>query len=224
MDVTDEIRRRAETSSTGTTNPAGLVASRSLQFAKGPTIDRAVVYRLSAVPQSLIYEDEVGLFGTENQFVRFEMNARDILRGVDIEDAEGYRTLLQFRGTDESVEGSDYEEAVGDDSVQESQDVYIKAVFTSLFADTRTTLISAELTNLRTGNKYIDNWVDVRLYDSNKKPLDHEKIYVTPVSSFTIGIHARRANRLPFRLKIDIGFEILSEFNVTEEQRRYISG
>lgn len=224
MDVTDEIRRRAETYSTGTTNPAGLVASRSLQFAKGPTIDRAVVYRLSAIPQSLVYEDEVGLFGTENQYVRFELNAENILQGVDVEDADGYRTLLQDRSTDMSVAGSDYEESVADDSVQESQAIYQKAIFTSLFADTRTTLISVDLTNLRTGNKYIDNWVDVRLYDSNKRPLEYDKLYITPIGSFTVGIHARKANRLPFKLKIDIGFEILSVFNVTEDQRRYISG
>ena len=121
MDVTQEIQLRGRSYSTGTTNPSGLVASRSLQFAKGPTMDRAVVQRISAIPQSLVYEDTVGLFGTENQYVRFELNAEDILQGVDVEDADGYRTVLQDRGTDLSVAGSDYDEAVSDDSVQEDQ-------------------------------------------------------------------------------------------------------
>ncbi|MAP24095.1 MAG: hypothetical protein CMM87_00995 [Rickettsiales bacterium] len=224
MDVTQEIQLRGRSYSTGTTNPSGLVASRSLQFAKGPTMDRAVVQRISAIPQSLVYEDTVGLFGTENQYVRFELNAEDILQGVDVEDADGYRTVLQDRGTDLSVAGSDYDEAVSDDSVQEDQSVYARAVFTSLFADVRTTLLSIDLTNLRTGNMYIDNWVDVRLYDSQGRPHEYDKMYITPRSSFTLGIHARKANRLPFRLQIDIGFEILSIFNVTEEQRRYMPG
>lgn len=224
MDVTQEIQLRVRSYSTGTTNPSGLVASRSLQFAKGPTMDRAVVQRISAIPQTLVYEDTVGLFGTENQYVRFELNAEDILQGVDVEDSDGYRTVLQERGTDLSVAGGGYEEAVSDDSVQEDITVYEAALFTSKFADVRTTLISVDLTNLRTGNKYVDNWVDVSLYDSNRQPHEHDKMFITPRGSFTLGIHARKANRLPFRLQIDIGYEILSIFNVTEEQRRYISG
>ena len=224
MDVTQEIQLRGQSYSTGTTNPSGLVASRSLQFAKGPTMDRAVVTRISAIPQSLVYEDTVGLFGTENQYVRFELNAEDIIQGVDVEDADGYRTVLQDRGMDLSVVGSDYDGAVSDDSVQEDQSVYVKAVFTSLFADVRTTLVSIDLTNLRTGNMYVDNWVDVRLYDGHGRPHEYDKLYITPRSSFTLGIHARKANRLPFRLQIDIGFEILSVFDVTAEQRRYMPG
>ena len=220
MDVTQEVQQRALTYSSGSTNPAGLSPSRSLQFAKGPTIQRAVVQRISAIPQTLIYEDTVGLFGTENQYVRFELNAEDIMQGVDVEDSDGYRTVL-ITSVDEP---GDYEPAVSDDTVQEDQSVYVKAVFASQVPDTRTTRISAEITNLKTGNQYIDNWVDIGLYDSKKNPLEYEKLYVTPRDSFTLGIHARKANRLPFRIEIKIGYEILSEFTMTNEQRRYMPG
>lgn len=220
MDVTQEVQQRALTYSSGSTNPAGLVPNRSIQFAKGPTIDRAVVQRISAIPQTLIYEDTVGLFGTENQYVRFELNAEDIMQGVDVEDSDGYRTVLLVN----IEESGDYDPAVLDDSVQEDQSVYLKAVFESQVPDMSTTRLSAKITNLKTGNQYVDNWVDVSLYDSNKTPREADKIYVTPRGRFTLGIHARKANRLPFRIQIDIGYEILSEFTMTDEQRRYMPG
>ena len=220
MDVTQEVQQRALTYSSGSTNPAGLVPNRSIQFAKGPTIDRAVVQRISAIPQTLIYEDTVGLFGTENQYVRFELNAEDIMQGVDVEDSDGYRTVLLVN----IEESGDYDPAVLDDSVQEDQSVYLKAVFESQVPDMSTTRLSAKITNLKTGNQYIDNWVAVSWYYSNKMPREEDKIYVTPRGRFTLGIHARKANRLPFRIQIDIGYEILSEFTMTDEQRRYMPG
>ena len=220
MDVTQEVQQRALTYSSGSTNPAGLVPSKSLHFANGPTFDRAVVQRISAIPQTLIYEDTVGLFGAENQYVRFELNAEDIMQGVDVEDSDGYRTVLLMNVEDIG----DYDELILDDSVQEDQSVYLKAVFESQVPDMRTTRLSAQVTNLKTGNKYIDNWVDVSLYDSNKNPLEYDKLYLTPRGQFTLGIHARKANRLPFRIQIDIGYEILSEFTMTDEQRRYMPG
>ena len=219
MDVTQEVQQRALIYNSGSTNPSGLSPNRSLQFAKGPTIQKAAVKRISAIPQTLVYEDTVGLFGTENQYVRFELNAEDIMRGVDVEDADGYRTVLIM----DDLESGDYEPAVIDDRVQEDP-IYLKAVFASQVPDTRTTRISAEIINLKTGNQYIDNWVDVGLYDSKNNPLEYNKLYVTPRGSFTLGIHARKANRLPFRIEIKIGYEILSEFTMTNEQRRYRPG
>lgn len=220
MDVSQEVQQRALTYSSGSTNPASLSPNRSLRFASGPTIDRAVVKRISAIPQTLIFEDTVGLFGSENQYVRFELNTEDIMRGVDVEDQDGYRTVL-FQNAEET---GDYEPAESDDRVQEDQSVYVKAVFVSQVPDQSTTRLSAKITNLKTGNKYIDNWVDVSLYDKQKNSLEYEKLYITPKGQFTVGIHARKANRLPFRIQVDIGYEILSEFQMTEEQRRYMPG
>ena len=63
---------------------------------------------------------------------------------------------------------------------------------------------------LKTGNKYIDAWFDVRLYTKNREEHPYDKMYVRLNDFFYIGFHARNTRRLPYNVKCVIGQEYLS--------------
>jgi hypothetical protein len=45
-------------------------------------------------------------------------------------------------------------------------------------------MLSVELINNKTGNKYNDNWLDVVLYSSSKQALPSNTVYVKPQDTF----------------------------------------
>ena len=78
-----------------------------------------------------------------------------------------------------------------------------------------------ELENLKTGNKYIDTWFDVRLYKSNREEHPYDKMFVRDKDHFYIGFHARNTKRLPYNVKCTVGQQLI--FGLPEEERRYIN-
>ena len=83
-------------------------------------------------------------------------------------------------------------------------------------------LVRVDLTNLKTGNKYIDAWFDTRLYTKDKKEYEYEVMYINPKSYFYIGFHARNTKRLPYNVRMTVGDQFLSEYDLTTEQRRFL--
>ena len=83
-------------------------------------------------------------------------------------------------------------------------------------------LVSIELENLKTGNKYIDAWLDVRLYTKDRKEYAYDKMYINPDSYFYIGFHARNTRRLPYNVQLKVGRLYVAEYDLTEQERRYL--
>ena len=79
--------------------------------------------------------------------------------------------------------------------------------------------VSVDLTNLKTGNKYIDAWFDVRLYNKAREEHPYDKMYVRINDFFYIGFHARNTRRLPYNVDCVIGKEYVS--GLKPEQERY---
>ena len=79
--------------------------------------------------------------------------------------------------------------------------------------------VSVDLSNLKTGNKYIDAWFDVRLYNKERQEHPYEKMYVRLNDFFYIGFHARNTRRLPYNVNCVIGQEYVS--GLKPEQVRY---
>ena len=79
--------------------------------------------------------------------------------------------------------------------------------------------VSVDLENLKTGNKYIDNWFDVRLYSKSREEHPYDKMYVRLNDYFYIGFHARNTKRLPYNVKCVIGREYIS--GLSPEGMRY---
>ena len=78
---------------------------------------------------------------------------------------------------------------------------------------------NVDLSNLKTNNKFIDNWFDVRLYNKNRKEHPYDKMFVRMTDYFYIGFHARNTKRLPYNVQCIIGNEYVSGLN--EETMRY---
>ena len=79
--------------------------------------------------------------------------------------------------------------------------------------------VSVDLSNLKTGNKYIDAWFDVRLYTKAREEHPYEKMYVRANDFFYIGFHARNTRRLPYNVNCVIGQEFLT--GLSPEQERF---
>ena len=154
------------------TNPRYASANKSLNYRGGGSINKPEQDKVSIIPFTLNYNDTVGLFGSENHFVKVTVN-------IDRDNAN-----LCFEEPDWAC-----------------------------------SIISVDLSNLKTNNKFIDNWFDVRLYNKNRKEHPYDKMFVRMTDYFYIGFHARTTRRLPYNVQCIIGNEYVSGLN--EETMRY---
>ncbi len=222
MDVTQQILSTVQTyGGTSNNNPRSLASSKNLNFAKGTSIEKAVVQNVTAFPVKLRYSDQIGLFGSENLFIRFQLNITDAITRIEsIEEPDGYLTVLNTRITLDGATDN-YETATETYGVTDSDVNYSAADFLSTITNPATTRISVNLTNLKTGNRFVDNWLDVTIYDKNKKAHSYDLMYLKPNDYFYIGFHSRAPKRIPFNVEVEIGREYLSVFNMTAQQKRY---
>ena len=223
MSVTQEILRNHEIyGASDNTNPAGLSSSKALNFANGASIQRPLVERVTRIPYTLNFKDSVGLFGVENCFVRVDVDVIDQeLIGADsVLDDDGYLSVL-WDLTDQPVldtyvqaetEGWPFPPNTPEGDARVSGDLarYIKPY------------VSVNLRNLKTGNKYIDSWLDIRLYTDKREEHPYDLMYVPEKSFFYIGFHARNTRRLPYNVKCTVGDLYLPLERLTGDQSRFI--
>ena len=77
-----------------------------------------------------------------------------------------------------------------------------------------------DLTNLKTGNKFIDDWFDVRIYTDKRIEYAYDTVYLGINDYFYVGFHARNTRRLPYNIQVTVGLEYLDFYDLTPEQRR----
>lgn len=222
MDVTQEILKNSQRYGVSSnTNQNSVAASRSLNFAQGTSIEKPVVQNITAFPIKLKYEDKIGLFGAENRFIKFQLNITDSITTFEsIEEPDGYLTLLNSRVTLQgATEG--YDTALESYTSFGYDPNYDHASYISSIKNPATTRISIDVNNLTTGNRFNDNWLDVVIYDKNKKIHGYDLIYLKPNDFFYVGFHARAPKRIAYNVEVNIGREYISKFSMTAEQQRY---
>lgn len=217
MDVTAEIIRNNQIyGASDYTGAHTLSASRSLNYASGPSISRPVVENLSVIPFKFKYQDAVGLFGAENHFVRINVRVdRDFSKSCFEEpfwecaeinylssDQDIYYNSAEIDNTKDLTVVNDYEPA----EIQQQQKV-------PLIYDP---YISVDLKNLKVNNQYIDDWLDVRLYTKDRQEYAGDHMYVKLNDFFYIGFHARNTRRLPYNIELTVGEELRSGLPSTE--------
>ena len=201
------------------TNPAYSSSNRSLNYAVGGSIHRPELDRVTIIPYSINYQDSVGLFGKENHFVRVNVNINResalacfeeegwecaVLReGLDLSTVNTYVPVTLNPLLDPDIVNTFEPAEISNNSLVSKSDAYI----------------SVDLENLKTGNKYIDSWFDVRLYNSEREEHPFDKMYVRLNDFFYIGFHARNTKRLPYNVRCVIGNEYLS--GLDEGSRHY---
>ena len=223
MDVTQQINRSMIGTGGGSSKPAYFSVNRSLNYARGSnSLINARQENVTAIPFSTNYKDTVGLFGAENVFLKIQLNIQNslsLVNGIDI---------------------NDYTSATLDVSIDDS-DLYWDTAFTDYSLDLNTVntydpaeiendaldfvpnaLVKVDLSNLKTGNQYVDVWFDTRLYTPDRQPFEYDTMFLPLKGFFYIGFHARNTKRLPYNVSMTVEDKLYSENDLTSAQRKYL--
>ena len=211
MNVTEEIRRKHLIyGASDNTNPANVAAAKALNYAQGATIQHPERNSISTIPYTLNYSDTVGLFGVENHFVRVDLNIIGDILNVCYEEPGWECAGLAIN---EGIGDPFYTEALIDRKASPPEGDYDDAVLQGNVLPNiglNRGYVSVELENLKTGNQYVDDWLDIRLYTQSKEEHPFNKMYVKAKSYFYIGFHARNTKRLDYNVRCVIGNEYRS--------------
>lgn len=222
MNVTTEINnKRNSMGGGGSSRQDYLSASKSLNLSSaGNNINTAQPRLVTAIPQSLSMKDSVGLFGPENKFFRLDIDIQgQITVFANIPTPEN--TYIPVWTFDEEGFENDFYTAEMDFSLDRSNvNDFEPAQATGELSKYNRPVVSVELINLKTGNRFVDNWLDVQLYGRDRQPIEYDRIYTDINSDVYIGFHARNTKRLPYNVTVIIGEEYLDYASLTNEQRR----
>ena len=213
MDVTAEILRNTQIyGASDYTAPHSLASSRSLNYAEGPSIQRPINELVTILPRRLKYQDTVGLFGAENCFVKVDLNLQDT-GNVCIEE-EGWQCLKITQIDDPLL--NTYYTAFADPDGTDADVNYDPAIINNkIAADTLSKpYVGISINNLKTGNKYIDAWLDIRLYTKSRQEHPYDVMYLPFNSYFYIGFLARNTKRLPYKVECLIGTDIKPKIDI----------
>ena len=218
MNVTQEIQKNHIVyGASDYTAPGSLSASKSLNYARGATIQKPEVTSVSVLPYTLRYEDSVGLFGAENYFIKINLEIiGDIAKSCYEE--EGWECAFIDYLAIEHDNG--WEAAkVDDDADLITVNTYKPVnIIPNQLPKVDNGVLSVELENLKVGNRFIDDWLDVRLYTMQREEHPFNTMYVKPNDYFYIGVHARNTKRLPYNIACVIGREYRSYGSVENSQ------
>ena len=222
MNVTEQVNRQMIGVGGGSARPQSLAVNKSLNFAKSSnSITNAQTERVTVIPYTSNYQDSVGLFGAENVFLKVQLDVQNSLQvddnGILVDDYEGAVTSA------DTATNIYWDEAVNNFQLDLSiENTYEPAEYNNELNIVPGAVIKIDLENLKTGNKYLDNWFDVRLYQKNREEHAYDTMYVPVGEFFYIGFHARNTKRLPYNVRMTVNGELISKYNLTAEQRRYL--
>jgi len=219
MDVTNEIlKNHLIYGASDYTASYRHAAGRSLNYADGPSITRPAYQSVSIIPYVLKYESSVGLFGAENYFVKVTLDIQNNARGVCYEEPFWECAYVDYSS---SISEPYYDAAIVDKNDFSYTDSYVQAFVTDNALPSlvgKDAFVSVDLNNLKVGNIYIDDWLDVRLYTKDREEHPFDKMYVRYNDFFYIGIHARNTKRLQFNVECVVGEEFLEYAAIQEKQ------
>ena len=221
MDVTEEIlQNHLIYGASDNTAPQGLAASRSLNYAAGPSITRPDNVNVSLIPYTLHYKGAVGLFGTENYFVKVKVTLDPTVVFKCYEEPYWECAVI----TNKSDTDPYYAEAILDfDKDLTTVNTYEPAQLNMSLSTRFDAFVSVDLTNLKTGNIYIDSHLDVRLYTADREEHPYDQMFVRQNDYFYVGFHARNTRRLDYNVDVLVGSTYISEKDMSDEQRKLIA-
>ena len=219
MDVTNEIRKNHIIYGASDYTASHRHASgRSLNYAAGPSITRPANQNVTIIPYTLKYESSVGLFGAENYFVKVNLDILNNAPGTCFEEPFWICGYIDYSY---NIPDGTYETGLVQNINVPEDNTYVEADVRDTYLPYlpgRDAFVSVDLNNLKVGNIYIDDWLDVRLYTKDREEHPFEKMYVRSNDFFYIGIHARNTKRLQFDVECVVGQEYL-EYDAIEEKQ-----
>jgi len=239
MDVTEQIQRFSILyGASDNTNPAGIAAAKKLNYAEGASITKPSLETVALIPSRLKYEDAVGLFGVENHFVKVDLRLLNptsicypentyicaIFRDEEIDPADPY-TYFNTGTTPGQAYIDEFADETDDGSCPEFDVCYKNYQPSNLIGNEVPSYgspkVSVRLNNLKTGNQYIDDWLDTRLYTKDRMEHPYNLMYINPGDFFYIGFHARNTKRLPYNVEVIVGEQYLDQSEI--EDPRFIA-
>ena len=222
MDVTQQINRQMIGSGSGSSRPEYYSVNRSLNYAQGANnITTAKPDTITAAPAIRSYKDTIGLFGAENVFIRYDLEITNSL----LIDGNGI-ILNDYREVEIRPDGPAsiyWEEAFADYRKDLTiVNTYEPAVFDNSLQIIPNAVASVNLQNLKTGNKFIDSWFDVRLYRADKEEHPYDFMYCPLGSHFYVGFHARDSKRLPYNVSVTVAERIVDSNTLRKDERRFL--
>lgn len=211
----------------GSSNPSYYSSSKSLNYAKSSnSLINAREERVTAVPLVKSYVDTVGLFGAENIFIKIQLdiqNSLNVVNGILVDGivVNGYTNAL----LDEGIDDSDlyWDTAFTDYSLDlNTVNTFAPAEISNELDFVPNGVVKIDLENLKTGNKYIDAWFDVRLYTPDRQPYEYDTMYVPLKGFFYLGFHARNTKRLPYNVRMTVNGELISSNTLSANERKYL--
>ena len=221
MDVSEEIlRNHLLYGSSDDTDPTYYASNRTLNYTTGGSIHKAEEDTIQLIPFTIKYRDTVGLFGAENYFSKIIVKLDRRFTDKCYEE-RGWECARMEEGGDSDTA---YDAAIVDfnEDLDPIVNTYEPAKFSTELSAKPQSYISVHLDNLKTGNIYIDSWLDTRLYTADREEHPYDKMYVRENDFFYVGFHARNTRRLPYNVTCLLGDEYVSYSEMTEDDRRYI--
>jgi len=219
MDVTNEIRKNHIIYGASDYPAAHRNASgRSLNYAAGPSITRPAIQNISIIPYTIKMESSVGLFGAENYFLKVNLDILNSANDVCYEEPGWFCGYVDYAP---SLPDVYYDSGFVDKADFPDDGTYVQATIDDdsvPYILGRDAFISVDLNNLKVGNIYIDDWLDVRLYTKDREEHPFDRMYVRTTDFFYIGIHARNTKRLPFNVECVLG-EFYLEYDAIKEKQ-----
>ena len=219
IDVTPQILNHHKTyGGSDNTNQGYTSSSRSLNYSRGGSIQKPEQETVSNIPRNIQYRDSVGLFGVENHFIKIKLQLKEPITGIyQINDylpaefgVETYTASDPYTWDNAGYDTPgrayiDYEADLDDDGSCSDRPVcwnkYEPAQLGSeIIPALNSKYYKIELKNLKTGNIYIDSWLDVRLYNKFREEHPYDIMYIKQNEFFYIGFHARNTKRLPYNV------------------------
>ena len=219
-DVTEQILRYHQLyGGSDNTQQSGLAASKSLNYAKAPTMQQAEAVSTHIITFTFDFTGVVGLFGAENAYVRVNLDIEATT--VDSAYSEvGWQSANIIYGVEPPDICPDYYcgayiyENLDNSIVNTYEPAYIEYGLPDVFNPK----VSVDIKNIGTGNIYIDNWLDVMLYTRDGEMWPYDRMFLNPKDHFYVGFHARNTRRLPFNVQCIIGKEYIPADQIREKQ------
>ena len=240
MDVSPQILDHHRIYGASDSTKQGYISSsRCLNYGNGGTIQHPELELVSNIPRNIEYQDSVGLFGSENHFIKLTMHLENPVSGLY--EINGYETGVL---SDEVVVPEDsytYDDGMAQpgqalihydlDLGPDSQGYLPAAISSDSVPNLASKYFKVELKNLKTGNQYVDAWLDVRLYNSAREEHPYDVMYIKQGEFFYIGFHARNTKRLPYNVLCAIGQgfstddfpPVIDVSELSEKYRKYLA-
>ncbi len=247
VDVTEQIRQYNNLyGGSSNTQQGGLAASKSLNYADAPTIQRAQRVSTTVYPFTFKLVGSVGLFGAENYYLRVEVNLITPLNPEFEED--GWQPAVITFGENPTVNTYEPSEIDYDsdppppDPRPDAQNIpnqeasinccsyisggpvdpvlncYYGAIITNVRPNYFDPWVSIDLNDIGVNNIYIDTWLETTLYTRERKQWGYDKMYIRPKDFFYVGIHARNTRQLPYNVDVTVGSELLQGSEIKQKE------